>query len=280
MNRTVELAFAVASLGLSAGLTGLALALPSPAHAGPYQTVSRDYPWSSDHLTLDVPADVRFRRGPTWHLTIRGPEHTLDRLVVDNGRIGAKEHGCLSLIPFCMGFGTHIEHAVDVEITGPALRRVTINASDTLDLAGLKQDRLTVTVNGSGAVKSSGTVDETTFDIEGSGTVVLDGLHQNRLTALIGGSGSIAGSGTTDDLRADISGSGTLRLAQVRDTNARVSVSGSGDVYIAPTDRVSVGVSGSGHVYLHSHPRSLTLHVSGSGGVTELPAGQAPVPAK
>lgn len=275
MNRTVKLAFAVVSLGLSAGLTALALALPSLAHAGPNQMVSRDYPWNSDHLTLDVPADVHFRRGRTWHLTIRGPGHTLDRLVVHNGRIGAKEHGCLSLIPFCVGFGRDIEHTVDVELTGPALRRVTINASDTVDLAGLKQDRLTVRVNGSGAVKSSGTVDETTFDISGSGTIVLEGLHQNRLTTRISGDGSMGGRGSTDDLNANISGAGTLRLAQVRDTNARVSVSGSGDVDIAPTGTVSVGVSGSGHVYLHSHPQSLTLHVSGSGGVTEVPAGQS-----
>ena len=274
MNRTPRLAFAGASMAPSIAMTVLALALPSLARAGAHRVMSRDYPWSADHLALDVPADVSYRPGPAWHLSIRGPGHTLDQLIVKDGRIGAKAHGCFSLVPFCIGFGTEIEHTVHVQITGPALRRVTLNSSGRIDLLGLRQDRLTVQINGSGSVRSSGTVDDSRFDIEGSGSIALDGLHQNRLIVRIDGSGTVAGSGSTQDLRADISGSGNIRLGQMSDANARVSVSGSGDVDIAPTNSVSVSVSGAGNVRLHSHPQSLTLHVSGSGGVTEMPAGQ------
>lgn len=280
MNRILKLAFAGLSLAISTGLTALALALPSLAHAGPNQVVSRHYPWTSDHLTLDVDANVSYHPAAAWQVTISAPARVLEQLVVENGRIAAKEHGCFSLVPFCIGFGSNFHHAVDVSIAGPALRRVTLDSSGKVDLIGLKQDRLTVRINGSGAVIGSGTVDDSNLEIGGSGSITLDGLHQNRLTARISGSGTVAGSGSTRDLEADISGSGNIRLARLTDENARVSVSGSGDVDIAPANSVSVSVSGSGDVHLHSHPQSLVMHVSGSGGVTERPAGPSAAAAR
>ncbi len=273
MNRILKLVFAVSSLTIATGLTVLALALPSLAHAGANQVVSRNYPWSSDHLTLDVDANVSYHPAPVWQVTITAPERVLEQLVVGNGRIAAKEHGCFSLVPFCIGFGSDFHHAVNVAIAGPALRRVTLDSSGRVDLVGLNQDRLTVRINGSGAVSGSGTVHDSIFEIGGSGSITLDGLNQKRLTARISGSGTVAGSGSTRDLEADISGSGNIRLARLSDENARVSVSGSGDVDIAPANSVSVSVSGAGDVHLHSHPQSLVMHVSGSGGVTERPAG-------
>ncbi len=272
MNRVLKLAFAGLSLAIATGLTVLALALPSLAHAGPNQVVSRHYPWTSDHLTLDVDANVSYHPAPAWQVTITAPERVLEQLVVQNGRIAAKGHGCFSLVPFCIGFGPNLHHAVDVSIAGPALHRVTLDSSGKVDLVGLRQDRLTVRINGSGAVTGSGTVDDSNLEIGGSGSITLDGLHQNRLTARISGSGTVAGSGSTRDLEADISGSGNMRLVRLTDENARVSVSGSGAVDISPTNSVSVSVSGSGDVRVHSHPQSLVMHVSGSGSVTERPA--------
>lgn len=277
MNRLRTLALAGLWLGVSICL--VTPALSPAAHADSYRSVTRNYPWNSDHLTLDVPAHVHFHRAPSWHLTLRGPVHTLDRLVVKDGRIEAKRRGCLSLIPLCVGFGTRIRHAVDVSIAGPALSRVTVNSAGTVDLSGLHQDRLTVHINGSGTVRSSGTVQESVFDIAGSGSIVLNGLHQNRLTAMISGSGTVVGSGSTVDLRVSVSGSGKIRLAQLRDANARVSISGSADVDIAPTDSAAVRVDGSGAVHLRSHPHAVALHVLGSGKVTERSAGASGAPA-
>lgn len=273
-------AAASASLGVCIGLTVVAFALPVPARAGSEGIVSRGYPWSADHLRLDVDADVHFRRGPSWKLTLRGPRRTLDRLVVGNGRIGTKEHACLSLVPLCIGLGTDVERTVQVELTGPALRRVTVNSDGKIDLTGLRQDRLSVRINGGGSVESSGTVDVSRIEVAGSGSMMLRGMHQHRLTARISGSGSIGGTGSTNELTAEISGSGKMSLMHISDRSARISVSGSGDVDVAPTKDASVRVSGSGEVRLHSHPQSLTLHVSGSGGVTEMPPGQSATAAR
>ncbi len=236
MNRIAKLIFAVISAGLSIGLTVLALALPSLAHAGPGQIVTRDYPWRSDQLTLEVPADVRFRPGRDWHLTIRAPERTLHRLVVENGVIKAKSSECFSLIPFCIGFGDHLDHNVDVELTGPALRSVKV---------------------------------------EGTGTIDLDGVQQSRLRLKIEGSATVRGSGSVDTAAMEIDGAGNIHLAQLTETRARVVIHGSGTVDIAPTASVRVRIDGAGTVRLHSDPPHVTSHIFGAGEVVKVPAGQS-----
>ncbi len=234
MNRIAKLIFAVIAAGLSIGLTALALALPSLAHAGPYRLVTRDYPWSSDRLTLEVPADVRFHPGPSWHLSIRAPERTFPRLVVGNGVIKAKSSGCFSLIPFCIGFGDRIGQNVDVELTGPALRSVKV---------------------------------------EGTGTIDLDGVHQNRLRLKIEGSATVRGSGSVGTAALEIDGAGNIHLAQLTETRARVVIHGSGTVDIAPTDSVRVHIDGAGTVRLHSDPTHVTSHIFGAGEVIKVPLG-------
>ena len=68
MNRRMRLA----ATGFAIGLTAAA-ALPLAAHAGADTVVSRSYPWTSDRLTLRVPADVTYHPGPAWHVTLRAP---------------------------------------------------------------------------------------------------------------------------------------------------------------------------------------------------------------
>ncbi len=235
MNRIAKFIFAVISAGLSIGLTVLALALPSLAHAGPSRILTREYPWSSSRLTLEVPADVRFHPGPSWHLTIRAPERTLHRLVVENGVIKTKSSGCFSIIPFCIGFGDHIDHNVDVELTGPALRSVKVEGTDTIDL---------------------------------------DGVHQNRLRLKIEGSATVRGSGSVDTAAMEIDGAGNIHLAQLTETRARVIIRGSGTVDIAPIDSVRVRIDGAGTVRLHSDPPHVISHIFGAGEVVKVPAGR------
>lgn len=232
MNRILKLAL----IGTVLLLAGLALASPPVALADSDQIVAREYPWSSDHLTVAVPADVHFHTGPRWHLSIRAPEQTLDQLVVQDGMIKGREHGCFSLIPFCIGFGTHIHHTVDVELTGPALRSVRLEGSGTVDLGRLRQDRLRLTIEGSATVRGSGSVNSAAVEIDGAGNI---------------------------------------HLAQLTEARAHVLIRGSGSVDIAPADSVSVRIDGSGTVRLHSNPPQVTSHIFGAGEVIKVPGNPA-----
>lgn len=229
MNRRMKLA----ATGLAVGLTAAA-ALPLAAHASPDTVVSRSYPWTSDRLTLQVPADVTYHPGPTWHVTLRAPERTLRELVVTDGLIKAKPHSCFSLIPFCISFGTSVEDTVHVDITGPALRRVKV---------------------------------------DGSAKIHLDQVHQDRLTLRIDGSARVRGSGSVNDLAVVIDGSGSVHLGQLTEQRARVEINGAGRVAVAPTESVSVHIHGAGDVRLHSNPPQVSSHIEGAGEVTRVTSG-------
>lgn len=219
--------------GLAVGLSTLVLALPAVAHAGD-AVVSRTYPWHSDRLTLEVPADVRFRPGATWHLTISAPERTLRELVVKDGRIKVRSHACFSLIPFCIGFGRSVRDSVHVSLTGPALRAI---------------------------------------NVDGAAKIRLDHVHQDRLALRIDGSASVHGTGAVEDLAVRIDGAGSIHLGRMRAQQARVDINGSGTVGIAPTKRVTVRIDGVGNVRLHSNPPHVSSRIDGVGAVTRVSAG-------
>ena len=234
MTRTTRLALAGLSLGAAAALTVFGTALPAVAHASGGTAVSQTYPWSSDSMVVDVPADVEYRPGPTWHLTITAPERTLRQLVVENGRIRAKPHTCFSLIPFCISFGTDVEDTVHVEVSGPALRAISI---------------------------------------DGAARIRLHQVHQDRLALKIDGSGKVRGSGTVQDLSVLIDGAGDVHLGRLIEQQARIGINGSGKVSIAPTDRVTVRINGAGKVWLHSNPAHVSTHIDGAGEVRRVAAG-------
>lgn len=194
-----------------------------PSDSGPI--ITREYSWSADRLELDIPGHVSFRPAPSWHLEIRGREGTLDRVEVSDGRIREKDHGFFS-------FGWHHSQPLQVDLSGPALKAATLNGSGSIDLLGIDQDRLSVTIRGSGAA---------------------------------------SGNGKVESLRLQILGSGSARLAQLADQNADVTIDGSGDADISPTGAAQVTIAGSGDVRLHAHPAQLSSHVFGSGQISEAP---------
>ncbi len=234
MNRLHRAAAADFALVAALSLTALALAVPSLARAGSPRIVSRVYPWHSDRLTLEIPADVRFRPGPRWHLSVRAPRRTLKHVTVENGRIMARPHACFSLVPLCIGYGTQIDHAVHVELTGPALRDIKI---------------------------------------EGDATIELDGIHQDRLALKIDGSGTVSGTGSVRELLVAIDGAGRIDLARLTETEANVRISGTGTVDIAPTQSVMVHIDGAGKVRLHSNPARVIEHIDGEGEVIRVAPG-------
>lgn len=230
MNRMTRLVLT----GLSVGLAEFWAVCPAPAHASDNATVERTYPWHSDSMILAVPAEVEYRPGAVWRMTIRAPQRTLRELVVSDGRIRVKPHACFSLIPFCINFGTELPDTVHVNITGPALRAI---------------------------------------EVEGSAKIQLDQLHQDRLALTIDDSAAVRGTGSVNDLSVVIHGAGSVHLGQLSVQRASVRIDGSGKVAIAPSDSVSVRIDGAGKVRLHSNPAHVSTQIDGAGSVTRVPSG-------
>jgi len=103
------------------------------------------------------------------------------------------------------------------------------------------------------------------FSISGSGNLTLQKVDQMNIELKISGSGSVKADGKVEHAEIRVSGSGDADLSQLKTNIATVRISGSGSSDIAPSDEADIHVSGSGDVNLHSNPKRLETHISGSG---------------
>jgi hypothetical protein len=111
------------------------------------------------------------------------------------------------------------------------------------------------------------------FGIAGSGNLVLQKLNQDRLKVSIAGSGSIKADGKVQNAEIHIAGSGDADLGQVVSQVTEVHIAGSGNTDIAPSDEADIHIAGSGDVNLHTNPRKLETHIAGSGRIHNVGSG-------
>jgi hypothetical protein len=185
---------------------------------------SRDLDWDgSDHFSLAVPGHASYTPGSDDKVHVSGDAQMLAHLRVRDGRLEMN----------CRGW-----------------------RGDS--------DALTVTLPGQEFKK---------FGIAGSGNLVLHNLDQNRLKVSIAGSGNIKADGKVEHAEIHIAGSGDADLGKVASQVAEVHIAGSGNTDIAPTDEADIHIAGSGDVNLHSSPKKLETHIAGSGRIHNISSG-------
>jgi hypothetical protein len=111
------------------------------------------------------------------------------------------------------------------------------------------------------------------FGIAGSGNLTLNRLNQERLNLSIAGSGSIKADGKVESADLHIAGSGDINVAQVTGQVVKVHIAGSGNTDIAPTEEADIHIAGSGDVNLRSNPKKLETHIAGSGRIHNMAPG-------
>ena len=108
------------------------------------------------------------------------------------------------------------------------------------------------------------------FSVSGSSKLALQKLDQMMVKINVSGSGSVKADGKVEHADIRVSGSGDADLSQLKTNIATVRISGSGSSDIAPTDEADIRVSGSGDVNLHTNPKRLETHISGSGRIHNI----------
>jgi hypothetical protein len=180
--------------------------------------VTRDLAWAGgDSLTIDVDAEVRYTQAPgTPKVTVSGPRSLVDNLEMVDGRIR---------------YAQGVDHGgrVTLTISAPAVTHFILQGSERLDIAGYRQDSLTLDVQGDADVKAAG---------------------------------------EAKSIKLTISGSGDADLAALKGDVALVNIKGSGSAKLAPAREARIDVEGSGEVDLLTNPPKLATHISGSGRVT------------
>jgi hypothetical protein len=111
------------------------------------------------------------------------------------------------------------------------------------------------------------------FGVAGSGRLTLENLDQEKLKVSIAGSGNIKATGKVGETEIHIAGSGDADLGQVATRETTVRIAGSGNTDIAPTEGADIHIAGSGDVNLHTNPKRLETHIAGSGRIHNVGTG-------
>ena len=138
---------------------------------------------------------------------------------------------------------------LEVTLSSPDYKSVTLNGSGTINGNNLKLDVFSYEVSGSGGISSSLDVDDLTVTIDGSGDATL------------------VGTGGTADF--SVNGSGTLYASVFTTDTCKVNVTGSGDAHVNASKYLDVTISGSGNVYYKGHPATINSNITGSGSLID-----------
>ena len=186
---------------------------------------SRDLNWDgSDSLSLSVPATAQYSPSNDRKVHITGDPQAIAHIRVRDGHIEMN----------CNGHWRFGDSNIAITLPGGEFRKFGIAGSGRLQLQNLDQEKLKVSIAGSGNIKATGKVGETE-------------IH-------------IAGSGDAD-----------LGEVVMRETTIRIA--GSGDTDVAPTDSADIHIAGSGDVNLHANPKHLETHIAGSGRIHNVTTG-------
>jgi len=163
---------------------------------------TRSLAWTGgDHVAINVPANVRYRRGEGEQVVIEGDEGLLPRVRVEDGRI--------RLDCRLRGGGERLT----ITLPGREFRSYALHGSGTLTLEDLDQPTLEVRIAGSGDVTASGRTERLEFDVAGSGEGRFANLDTGNVDIRIAGSGD-AEVAPRDRLGVDIAGSGKVALTR------------------------------------------------------------------
>jgi hypothetical protein len=197
--------------------------LPRCENGGGYP-INRTLDWDgSDHAGIAIPGRATYAPGNDDKLHVSGNPVLVPHVRVRDGRV---ELDCR------MGFNG--AHDLAITLPGRAFKKFSIAGSGNLDLQKLDQDRVKLSIAGSGSIKGDGRVESADLHIAGSGDINIGQMNSQVVTV------HIAGSGNTD---------------------------------IAPTEEADIHIAGSGDVNLHTNPKKLETHIAGSGRIHNVGAG-------
>lgn len=166
---------------------------------------------------------------------------------------------------------------IKVEVEGNVLKVYT-EKNTNISASGGKTIQITipfekissVTLSGSGDVRSKNTIKSDTFSaaLSGSGDLNLD-VDSTTFDLAVSGSGGIVLKGNTGNFTTKLSGSGDIDAAGLKAKNVDFTISGSGDSKIFCSENLKARVSGSGDIQYLGNPKTKDTKVSGSGSISK-----------
>lgn len=102
----------------------------------------------------------------------------------------------------------------------------------------------------------------------GAMEVDIQGLANKEIQLTVDGSAGVRAAGKSENLSASISGTGNIDAADLVTTNAKILISGVGDATVQTSHLLEVEIQGVGNVYHVGKPAEVRQIISGIGTVT------------
>ena len=150
-------------------------------------------------------------------------------------------------------------------------KNISINTKEDIVLTVPFEQISSVSLSGSGDVKTKNTIVATNLKakLSGSGDLTLN-VKATNFEASLSGSGDVVVTGNTDSFTSKTSGSGDVDAVNLIAKKANVTISGSGDMKVNCSDSLYARVSGSGDIEYKGNPESKDTKVSGSGEISKI----------
>src|SRR5258708_15242600 len=148
--------------------------------SGGLETLSRTLAWDGDGSRLDirVPATIHLEPEAARTITAEGPAAAVGHLTMQDGRLAFDD---------CRWDGPPAR--LTIRISGPPIQRIAVHGVSRLEIEGIDQPEIEITVTGSGAVTRKGKAGAATITVTGSGRAAFGELAVQRLKAKGTGSG-------------------------------------------------------------------------------------------
>lgn len=198
-----------------------------------------------DRVSVSGAGELTILQGPEESLTIEADDNLLPLIHSDVA------NGHLSIGP--KNVNLRPSQTIRYQLRVRSLGELHLSGSVQARAEGLKADRLSVSISG-------------------SGNMSVAHLDTKALTTQISGSGSMTAAGQADRQNIHISGSGNHRAPELKSSQAEAHISGSGHASLWVLESLNAHISGSGGVDYRGRP-SVDSHVSGSGRVRHVGGG-------
>ncbi len=268
---TCKPVLAAASIALVAASAAAPLeaAHAQPARSRDPTVRTRVLGWpGGDRLFVAANADVRYVQGPNGKVVVTGPAADIEDIVVDDGVIRHdRENWNRDWWKWWRWQDWRSQPVIHIVVTAPHVGVAGVSGSGHLDMGRLAQDRLELSVSGSGLADASGQFKSLSVSVSGSGGGRLGQISTGDLSGSISGSGWIKAAGAANSVHLGISGSGAADMGGVAAQDVDAHLSGSGSARLSPKRSADIAVSGSGSVHLLTEPARLNAHRFGSGAI-------------
>jgi hypothetical protein len=154
------------------------------------------------------------------------------------------------------------------ELSVPNLKEFVSQGVGQTDISGFRGERLTLALDGAGAVRFNGQYRDVDARLGGVGGLTLNPGQAERVELHLGGAGHITVAGQTKVLRAHLGGVGGLDAQQLRAESVDLDLNGLGGASVYASTAANVSLNGMGSATVYGKPATRHATTSGFGKVS------------